>query len=154
MPTPTDQLADAIEGLHGSIDRLNARIDSLDENIRGMAQGFAEFRGSVNTQLATIRWLGVFFASILVAVVVGAGRVVWDASALTSKVEQLSNNSSALTNEVKQLSKDSSALTSEVKQLSTRVERIDGRLDTWAEKVNKQLDVLIHRAQPEAPKSR
>jgi outer membrane murein-binding lipoprotein Lpp len=138
MPTPTDQLADAIERLEGSIDRLNARIDRLDETIRGMGEEFAEFRGSVKSQLATIRWFGVFFAGILVAIAVGAGRVVCDASALTSKVEQLS--------------KDSSALTSKVEQLSSRVERIDGRLDSWAEKVNKQLDILIQHIQREAPK--
>jgi septal ring factor EnvC (AmiA/AmiB activator) len=180
MPTPTDQLADAIERLEGSIDRLNARIDRLDETIRGMGQEFAEFRGSVKTQLAAIRWFGVFFAGILVAIAVGAGRVVWDASALTSKVEQFSKDSSALTGEVKQLSnvssaltsgveqlsKDSSALTGEVKQLSnvssaltgkveqlsSRVERLEGRLETWAEKMSKQLDVLIQHTQREPPK--
>jgi outer membrane murein-binding lipoprotein Lpp len=152
VPTPTDRLAVAIKGLEGSIDGLNARIDRLDETIRGMGKDFADFRGSVKTELAAIPWLGVFFASILVAVVVGAGHVVWDASAVTSDVKQLSKDSAALASEVKQLSKDSAAMTSKVDQLSSQVERIDGRLDTWADKVSKQLDILIQHTQREAPK--
>jgi hypothetical protein len=67
-----------------------------------LANDLAEFRletekrfGSVEKGLAAIdrdlkfiRWIGVFFAGVLVAVVFGAGRVIWDASALHSKVEQ------------------------------------------------------------------
>ena len=42
----------------------------------------------IQEQLKFIRWAGVFFSGVLVAVVFGAGRVVWDAATITAEVKQ------------------------------------------------------------------
>src|SRR5262245_895356 len=104
-------------------------MERLDEPIRGTGTEVAEFKGTVNAQLGIIKWVGVFFAGILVAVVVGAGRVVGDASALTSDVKQLSTRAERVEGRL-------DTLTSDVKQLSTRAERVEGRLDTLTSRVD------------------
>jgi hypothetical protein len=67
-----------------------------------LAEGLADFRleterrfgaldrtlAAINTELRLIRFIGVFFAGVLVAVAAGAGRVVWDAATLTAEVRQ------------------------------------------------------------------
>jgi hypothetical protein len=64
------------------------RTHALDEDLRELTKSFVKFRTEVRTQLSVIKWAGVFFVGVLLAVATGAGRVVWDAATLTSEVKQ------------------------------------------------------------------
>jgi hypothetical protein len=74
MPVQTDHLADDIK--------------ELTLSVNGLKTAFASFRGSVETQFALLKWIGVFFASVLVAVVGGAVAVSWTASSVVSEIKQ------------------------------------------------------------------
>jgi hypothetical protein len=50
-------------------------------------KAIGEFRVEMRTQLGFIKWVGVFFATVLVALVAGAVNVAWNASALNSEVK-------------------------------------------------------------------
>ena len=128
MPTATDE-------------KLGEQIHEVAENLAGFRLEMAErfgastrpsegFRNKVDTHLQFIKWIGVFFAGILVAVVFGAGRVVWDAATVSS--------------DVKQQGRVLETLNSEVKQQGTRLDKIDGRLEA----MQKQLEILVGRATP------
>jgi hypothetical protein len=80
------------------------------------ASEFAGFRSQVNTQLGVIKWLGVFFAGILVSLFGGIVNLAWNASALNSEVKQQGIR-------LDRLEKNSDAIL-------LRLERIDGRLET------------------------
>lgn len=47
---------------------------------------FSGFSAKASVQLALIKWVGVFFSGILVALVAGAVNIAWHASALNSEV--------------------------------------------------------------------
>jgi hypothetical protein len=49
---------------------------------------FGEFRSEVRTGLGVIKWVGVFFAGILVSLVTGTIGMAWNASAVVSDVRQ------------------------------------------------------------------
>jgi outer membrane murein-binding lipoprotein Lpp len=88
---------------------------SVDEDLGDLRQEVKELTRSVNglrtdyavveRDLKLIRWIGVFFAGVLVAVVLGAGRVVWDAATVTGKVDRLSEDVKELKSDVKQMAK-------------------------------------------------
>lgn len=63
------------------------RFGDMEKSIATIHGELREFRAEVGVQLGIAKWLGVFFASILVAVVVGAGRVVWDAATINAEVQ-------------------------------------------------------------------
>ncbi len=158
MPTATDeklgeQIHEVAEHLAGLRVEMVARFGAIETNLEG-------FRNRVDTQLQFIKWMGVFFSGILVAVVFGAGRVVWDAATvssevkqqgrtmetLSSEVKQQGRTMETLSSEVKQQGRTMETLSSEVKQQGTRLDRIDGGLDA----VQKQLEILVKRSAPKA----
>jgi DNA repair exonuclease SbcCD ATPase subunit len=120
-PAPIDLLSDDVRRLEKSNQRIVAPADSLDAEVRDLREEFAGFRGRVDASLSFVKWLGVFFFSILVAVVVGAGQVVWDASAVNSKVKQQDRRLDEAITEFK-------SLTSEVKQQGRRLDEVDSQV--------------------------
>jgi hypothetical protein len=82
-----------------------------------LATDLTEFRiavekrfGSVDKALAEserdlkfIRWIGVFFAAILVALVAGSINVAWNAATIVSEVKQQREEMKELKSEVKQM---------------------------------------------------
>lgn len=87
--------------LAGEVKDLGRSVDALRNEVTG-------FRASVETQLGFIKWVGVFFAGVLVALVAGAVNVAWNASALNS----------------------------EVKTQGGRLDKIEGRLDGMARQLD------------------
>jgi hypothetical protein len=121
-PAPTELLAEDIKRLEESNQRVVARMDGVEAGLRGLREEFVGFRERMDAHMATIKWIGTFFAGVVLALVGGAVTVTWNASAVVS----------------------------DVRQQGTRLEKIERRLDTWAEKVEKQLEVLIRRTEPKA----
>ena len=135
MPTPTDQ-------------QLAADIQEVAENLAGFRVEVAEKFGTVNArleekfgtvnarlegiqvELKLFRWLGVFFAGLLVTLVGGLITVSWNASGVVFEVNQQRRH----VDEVR----------AEVKQQGARLGNIEGRMDG----VEKKLDLLIRRTEP------
>ena len=134
-----EQIHDVGANLAGFRLEAAERLGALDKALEG-------FRNKVDTHLPFIKWIGVFFAGILVAVVFGAGRVVWDAATVSSDVKQQGRVLDTLNAEVKQQGTRLDTLNAEVKQQGTRLDRIEGRLDAIA----KQLETLVNRSAPKA----
>ncbi len=65
---------------------LATDFKDLSRDLNALREEFANFRGRVDTQLGIIKWLGAFFAGILVSLVGSAVWLAWNASALTSEV--------------------------------------------------------------------
>ncbi|HKI19676.1 MAG TPA: hypothetical protein VKA15_17445 [Isosphaeraceae bacterium] len=119
MPVLTDTLADDIKGLTASVN--------------GLRTDFAGFKGSTETQLKIIvglaRWVAAGFAGGVLTVAVGAGGVIWAASALHSKVEQQ----------------------------GVRLDKVDQRLDQVErrfDRVDQQLGQIIQRLDQVVPKTK
>jgi hypothetical protein len=80
MPTDIDvKLAEDLAEFRLEVER---RFGSIEKDL-------GEFRTEVRTQLGFIKWLGVFFAGVLLMLVGGAVNVAWNASALNSDVKQM-----------------------------------------------------------------
>jgi uncharacterized protein YoxC len=71
------------------LSELTQEVKGLARSVDGLRNEFTGFRSTVETQLAVIKWIGVFFAGILVALVAGAVSVAWNASALNSEVKAM-----------------------------------------------------------------
>ncbi len=126
MPTATDeklgeQIHEVAENLAGFRLEMAERFGALETTLEG-------FRSKVDTHLQFIKWIGVFFAGILVAVVVGSGRVVWDAATVSS--------------EMKQQGRVLETLASDVKQQGTRLEQQGRVLETLASEAKQRGRVL------------
>jgi hypothetical protein len=80
MPTETDEKI--------ASDLAEFRLET-EKRFGLIDKDLGEFRIEVRTQLGVIKWIGVFFAGILVALVAGAISVAWSASALNSEVKQM-----------------------------------------------------------------
>ncbi len=74
---PTELLAEDVRDLRESNRQIAVEI-------KGILTGLA----TVQTELRFIRWIGAFFAGILVMLVGGAITLSWNASALNSEVKQ------------------------------------------------------------------
>jgi hypothetical protein len=95
---------------------------------------------SVHDFTSDLRWIkriGTFVAALLVAAIAGSGRVIWEASAVNTKVDQQGKVLEELRTDAKQQG-------GRVEAVERRLDRIDGRLDAMA----KQLDTLISRTAP------
>src|SRR2546421_268530 len=131
MPTPTDQqlaedIQEVAENLAGFRVEVAEKFGTGNANLEGMRGERAEkfgavnanlegFRSAVETNLKIIRWLGMFFASLLVALFVGSLTVAWNASALNSDVKEIGRRLNDLTSAVEQRGARLNDLTIEVK---------------------------------------
>lgn len=82
MAGPTQAVSDDLKKLWGEFSSFRSVEFST------FRSEFAGFRAQVNVQLALIKWVGVFFSGILVALVGAAVNIAWNASALNSDVKQ------------------------------------------------------------------
>jgi hypothetical protein len=67
-------------------DLADFRLET-EKRFGSVEKAIGEFRVEMRTQLGFIKWVGVFFATVLVALVAGAVNVAWNASALNSEVK-------------------------------------------------------------------
>jgi archaellum component FlaC len=104
--------------LTNEVKDLSRGVDALRNEVTG-------FRASAETQLGFIKWVGVFFAGILVALVGTSINVAWNASALNSEVK---------------------AQGGRLDKVESRLDKIDGRLDG----IGKQLEAILRQTAPKA----
>jgi DNA repair exonuclease SbcCD ATPase subunit len=162
VPTATDEkLGEQIHGVAESLVgfrlEMAERFAAFEKTLEGVLSGFrletAErfgslektfegFRNKVETHLQFIKWLGVFFAGILVAVVVGSGRVVWDAATVSSDVKQQGRVLETLASEVKQQGRVLETLGSEVKQQGRVLETLISQVKQQGTRLEQQGRVL------------
>jgi hypothetical protein len=164
MPVPTDQLSEEIKELGL---RLTARMDGLEAGLRGLREEFVIFRERVDTHLAYIKWTGVFFSGILVALFLGALSVAYQAGGVSSDVKQqgklLEQHGEQLKVQGEQLKLQGEQLKVQGEQLklqSNRLDKVEKRLDGVEKRLDgvekrldgmtKQLDILIRRTEPKA----
>jgi hypothetical protein len=81
-PTATD------EKLAADIHELGKSLADFRVEVAGRFGGLDKSLEGIHTELRFIRFIGVFFAGVLVAVVIGAGRVIWDAATITAEVKE------------------------------------------------------------------
>ncbi len=119
MPTETDvKLADDLAEFRleaaQRFEKVTERFGSVDKSL-----------GIIDRDLKFIRWIGVFFAGILVVLVERSINLAWEASAVVSKVEQQGG----------------------------RLDKVDGRMDRVEKRldgIDQKLDTLISRTAPKA----
>jgi archaellum component FlaC len=99
--------APSVKSVDEELGELTKEVRELGKGVDALRNEFTGFRASVETQLGFIKWVGVFFAGVLVALVAGAVNVAWNASALNS----------------------------EVKTQGSRLDKMDGRLDGIAKQL-------------------
>src|SRR2546423_1738516 len=121
MPTPPDQqlaedIQEVAENLAGFPVEISEKFGTVHADLEG-------FRSAVESNLKIIRWLGMFFASLLVALFVGSLTVAWNASALNSDVKEIGRRLNDLTSAVEQRGARLNDLTIEVKHQGARIEK-------------------------------
>lgn len=112
---------------------LDERIDALSEDMKELTRSIHDFGGD----LKWIKRIGAFVAVSLVAALVGSGRVIWEASAVNTKVDQQGKV-------LEELRADAKQQGGRIEAVERRLDKIDGRLDA----MTKQLDTLISRTTP------
>ena len=157
MPVPTDQLSE-------EIGELTREVKDLSKGIADLRTESAGFRGGVESELKTIRWVGAFFTGGLFSVIIGAITVAWNAAVVVTDVRQqgtrLEKSEHRLDTFGENLQKQGARLEKIEHRLDTfgenlqkqgaRLEKIEHRLDTFGENLQKQLDILIRRTEPKA----
>ena len=109
---------------------LDERIDEVSDDIKGLTKSVHDF----GSDLMWIKRIGAFVAVSLVAALAGSGRVIWEASAVNTKVDQQGKVLEELRTDTKQQG-------GRIEAVERQLDKIDGRLDAMA----KQLDTLINR---------
>jgi hypothetical protein len=100
-------------------------LGELTQEVKGLGKMMAD----VSNDLRWIKRIGGALAALILAVVVGSGRVIWEAATITVKVDQQGIRLNDLT--------------AEGKQQGARLEKVEKRLDG----IDAKLDVLIRRAE-------
>jgi TolA-binding protein len=113
-------LADDLKGLAKQISEF--RIESATES--------AGFRSRVETQIAMIKWIGVFFASMLVALFTGALTLAWNASAMNSEVKEQGRRIEQMEGDVKAIREE---LSVQFGKIEKKTDDILQRLDRLAQ---------------------
>jgi cytoskeletal protein RodZ len=95
-----------------TVKSVDEELGELAREVRELGRGMADlrndstgFRSAVEKELKLIRWIGVFFAGVLVAVVFGSGRVIWDAATIAAEVKQQREEMKELKSDFKQMSR-------------------------------------------------
>jgi predicted nucleic acid-binding Zn-ribbon protein len=96
------EIAQEVEDLTRGMADL--RLD-FTRSLAELRNEFTEFRSGIEKELKIIRWIGVFFAGVLTAVVIGSGHVVWDAATITAEVKQLREEMRELKSDFKEMAK-------------------------------------------------
>jgi chromosome segregation ATPase len=112
-----------------------------------------EFRAEVNTNLKFIRWVGVFFAGLLVSMFLGVLTWTWNASTLYSDVKYMDRHLSQFMAEVKQQGERIGKVEGRMDKLEGRMDKLEGRMDKLEGQIDgigKQLELLIRQTAPKA----
>ena len=139
--SPTEVLAADVEHLRESDHRLADEVKGLAASVNDLRSDFRVFERSVEKELKIIRWLGVFFSAILLAVVGGSGRMVWAAATLTAEVKY----------QGVRLDKVDQRL-DKVDQRLEKIEQQLGQQATNLTQVNQQLGLIFQRLDQGVPK--
>jgi septal ring factor EnvC (AmiA/AmiB activator) len=126
---------------------LDDRIDALSGDMQGLTRTVHDFA----SDLRWIKRIEAFVAVSLVAALAGSGRVIWEASAVNTKVDQQGKVLEELRADVKQHGKVLEDLRADAKQQGGRLEAVERRLDKidgQVDAIGKQLDTLLSRTAP------
>ena len=93
------------KSVNEDLGELTSEVKELTKGVADLRVEFTGFRSGIERELKLIRWLGVFFAGVLVAVVFGSGRVIWDAATITADVKQQREEMKELKSDVKQMAR-------------------------------------------------
>ncbi len=99
-----------------------------------MRADLAGFRSGIESELKWIKRVGGTLAALVFAVVLGSGRVIWDAATIAADVRQQGTR---------------------LEKVEKRLDGFEGRLDGMAKRldsIDTKLDALIHRGE-QKPKS-
>ncbi|MGP0062596.1 MAG: hypothetical protein ACLQGP_03200 [Isosphaeraceae bacterium] len=119
MPTATDEkLATDLTDFRLETEK---RFGSIDKTL-----------AAIETQLGFIKWVGMFFAGVLVILVTSLINVAWNAGTVVS--------------EVRTQGRALETLTVEFKTQGTRIDKVEKRLDG----IDAKLDILVRRAESKA----
>src|SRR5437016_4354646 len=118
----TRDVADEVRELAQEVRDLGRR---MTDGMAEMRTDLAGFRSGVESELKWIKRIGGTLAALVLAVVLGSSRVIWDAATIAADVRQHGNR---------------------LEKVEKRLDGLEGRLDGVA----KQLDVLIRRTEPKA----
>jgi hypothetical protein len=142
MPVPTEQLDADIRELDR---RIGGRLEVIERSLASLREDFSAFRGSTDTNLKLIRWVGVFFAGLLVSLFLGIVTLTWHASAVNSRVFQLGEDFQSMRTEIKEVGArvDKMEL-----QVDERLDKMERQSDTRFDKIERQLDLLIKSVKP------
>ena len=133
-PTETDvKLVQDLAEVHTDLER---RFGAVDVALAGIQE-----------QLKFIRWIGVFFAGLLVAEDFGAGRVVWDAATISGDVKQQGKVQEEVRGKVEQHGRLIDEQRTDLKEQGRRMDRVEQRLDA----MDGKLDTLLTRSAPKPP---
>ena len=99
---------------------LSDDLKTLRKEVSDFRLESSRFMAQVSSQLAFLKWIGVFFSGILVALVCGAVTVAWNASAVNSEIKQQGMR-------IERMSRNSD-------DLIQRLDRIDRRLEALGER--------------------
>jgi septal ring factor EnvC (AmiA/AmiB activator) len=159
MPVPTEQLDADIRELDR---RLSSRLDAVDrsladarEDLSEFREEFASFRGSTETHLRLIRWVGALFSGCMLTVFASIVSLTWHASAVNTEVKGLVEGLRETRATIKELGDETRAefkkLGAEVQKLNADVQELravtkesGARLD----RIEHQLEAVIKTTKP------
>jgi hypothetical protein len=101
----------------------------LKKEVADLRLETSKFLSIVSTQIAIIKWLGVFFAGILTAFFIGALTLAWNASAMNFELKAQDRRIEQQGTRIDQLSKSWEAVIE-------RLDRIDHRLESLGARPN------------------
>jgi hypothetical protein len=126
MPTPTEVNTEDIRDIRESIKGLTASVNDLRTE-------FAGFKGATETQLKLIvglaRWVAAGFWGGVLTIAVGAGGVIWAASALHSRVEQQGGRLDKIEAKLDKVDQ-------RLEQVERRFDRTDAKLDAIVQRLD------------------
>ena len=120
MPRPRSRSED-VKTAGPTTQHLSDDLKKLSGEFSTFHSEFSAFRAQVNVHLAFIKWVGVFFSGILVALIAGAVTVAWNASALNSEVRQQGSR-------MERIEKNSDAIIQHLERIERRQEAATVRL--------------------------
>jgi DNA repair exonuclease SbcCD ATPase subunit len=134
------ELSEKFVATNAQLEALRSELkETLAEKFGSLNTRHETFRSEVETNLKFIRWIGTFFAGILVSIFIGLITLAWHASALNSDVGHMERHLAEVIVEVK-------SLDARVGKVESRMDGIEQRMDG----MSKQLELLIRQTAPKA----
>ena len=103
----------------------NLRLE-LSEEIADFRIEFAGFQSRVTTQLAIIKWVGVFFSTMFLAFFCGTVGFAWNASVLYMEVKEQGRR-------IEKIDSGSTSILLKLDRIEERLNRIETRLNSSKE---------------------